>query len=286
MRPSAYSVHEHVLGSSEVETSLNTLPEFDAPPLDEVVVGIQFQPVPAYQQIRAFEVWQLFRDQFPVVQELPPLNAQFETFGLPAAMAFPFNIFTGASHDRFWFLKEPGHQLIQFQQDRLLHNWRKLDVRDAEYPRFESIVDQFRKEMLLLQTYFGTLGNERLIVTQCELSYLNHIGLDDLEAFSPQTWFAFVDPNQPPVDEFACTAKHVLKDRSGKPYGRLYRESVTAADNKGRKLLTLNLTARGRPEADTIDGALDFLERTRHMIADEFVGATTSEAHKRWKRVR
>ena len=62
----------------------NNLADFKAPPLNEVVMGIQFQPVPGYQQIRALEVWQLFREQFPVVQEQLPLNPQFETFGLPS----------------------------------------------------------------------------------------------------------------------------------------------------------------------------------------------------------
>lgn len=269
-----------------METSLSILPEFEAPPLNEVVMGIQFQPVPQYQQIRAFEVWEIFRDQFPVVQEQPSLNAQFETFGLPAATPFPFNIFTGASHDRFWFLKEGGHDLIQFQQDRLLHNWRKLDVKEAEYPRFENIIKQFRDEMVALQDYFARLGNDRIIVTQCELSYLNQIPVPDGQPLRPQEWFSFVAADQPPIDEFFCTAKYVLRDKDAKPYGRLYRESVTGADQKGRKLLTLNLTARGRPASDTIDGALDFLESTRHMIADEFIRATTTAAQERWKRVR
>jgi uncharacterized protein (TIGR04255 family) len=271
-----------------VKASENNLPEFEAPPLHEVVMGIQFQPVPKYQQIRSFEVWQLFRAEFPVVNEQPPLPAQFETFGLPSTQPiFPINFVTGAAHDRFWFLSEQGHDLIQFQPDRLLHNWRKMGVESAEYPRFEKIISEFKSEMEKLQTYFaGAFGTERLIVTQCELSYLNQIKLVESGAFSPQDWLAFVSSEEPPVDELVCVAKRVLRDDEGKPYGRLYRESVTGADPKGARLLTLNLTARGRPNADTIDGALAFLENTRHMVAEEFLRATTPEAHKRWQRVR
>lgn len=249
-------------------------------------MGIQFEPVPQYQQIRSFEVWQLFRDQFPVVQEHPRLAAQFETFGLPSAPTIPFNLITGAEHDRFWFLSETGHHLIQFQPDRFLHNWRKMNVEAAEYPRFEGIFAQFKDEMLRLQTYFAGLGNERLVVTQCELSYLNHIALADSERIRPQEWLSFVAPDAAPVDEFMCTSKRILRDVEGRPYGRLYRESVTASDRKGGRVLTFNLTARGRATSDTIDGALVFLENARQMIAEEFLQASTPAAHKRWKRVR
>jgi uncharacterized protein (TIGR04255 family) len=250
-------------------------------------MGIQFQPVPNYQQILSHEVWQLFREQFPVVQELPPMGPQFETFGLPSApQMLPINFISGASHDRFWFLSELGDNLIQFQPDRLLHNWRKVDVKGEEYPRFERILAQFRTEMLALEAYFARLGNERLVITQCELSYLNQIAMPDWEPFYPQEWFSFVASSEPPIDEFACTARHILRDEGGSPYGRLHRESATGVDRRGNKVLTLNLTARGRPLSDTIDGTLDFLANTRHMIAEEFVRSTTPAAHKLWKRVR
>jgi hypothetical protein len=106
------------------------------------------------------------------------------------------------------------------------------------------------------------------------------------EPFRPQEWFSYIAPDAPPVDEFLCTVRRILHDAEGKPYGRLHRESVTGVDRQGGRVLTLNLTARGRPATDTIDGALDFLENTRHMIADEFLRSTTPAAHERWKRVR
>ena len=46
------------------------LPDFTAPPLIEVVIDTQFEMIPEYQQIYAGEVWGLFRDRFPIVEEL------------------------------------------------------------------------------------------------------------------------------------------------------------------------------------------------------------------------
>lgn len=60
------------------------LPDFRTPPLNEVVVGVQFAPARGYQQILAGEVWELYRAQFPTVEEMPPIPPAFETFGLSA----------------------------------------------------------------------------------------------------------------------------------------------------------------------------------------------------------
>jgi uncharacterized protein (TIGR04255 family) len=265
-----------------------SLPEFDAPPLNEVVVGIQFQPANNYQQIRVFEVWQLFRQAFPVVVEQPPLPPQFETFGAGTGLpSFPFQLLSGATHDRFWFTREPQSELIQFQQDRLLHNWRKIDPKGGAYPRFENILSQFANEAKALEDYFhGLGGNERMVVTQCELSYINQIPLPAEERFRPQDWLSFVAENQSPVDEFGSSVKRVLQSRDGGRYGRLYRESGTAFDGSGRKMLVFNLTARGRPASDNLQGALEFMTLHRQMIAEEFIASTTENAHRLWKRTR
>ena len=154
------------------------LPDFKMPPLNEVVFGIQFQPPVGYSQIHAGEVWQLFKSDFPVVQELPPLPPQFETFGLPATPSFNFGIFNPAQHNRFWFLSPDHTQLIQFQADRLLHNWRKIKGQLSEYPRFETMFDSFEAETRNFETYVGTLNPQTLHCHQVEISYVNHIKLD------------------------------------------------------------------------------------------------------------
>ncbi|MBB5050526.1 uncharacterized protein (TIGR04255 family) [Afipia massiliensis] len=263
------------------------LPEFSMPPLNEVVLGIQFQPPKNYQQIFAYEVWQLFRAGFPTVQEQPPLAPVFETFGLPQVQQIPFSFVTGAAHDRFWFLEETGAQLLQFQPDRLLHNWRKVGTGTNEYPRFEAIIVQFEREISLLQEYFRSRGNERLMINQCEISYINHIPIGALTTtFYPQDWFSFLTPDHPAVDELNYAIRTILKDEEGRAFGRLHRESAISADAAGRKILTLNLTVRGKPPSDTDAAALEFIKRGRYMIAEEFIRITTTAAHEKWGRTK
>jgi uncharacterized protein (TIGR04255 family) len=262
------------------------LPEFDAPPITEAVLGIQFNPPANYHSIQAFQVWNLFKENFPVVQEMPPLPPQFETFGLPA-MPFNFNFVMGApEQSRFWFATKAGDQIIQFQRDRLLHNWRKVGTA-ATYPRFETILPSFRDEIEKLQGYARELGNERLSVNQAEISYINQIIVEEQTGpFEPQKWLSFIDKNDPPVDEFNIAARYVLRNPDGMPNGRLHRESATGTDPSGRRTFSLMFTVRGKPMGDTVDDALEFIADGRHMISKHFLRSTTPEAHKIWKRVR
>jgi uncharacterized protein (TIGR04255 family) len=69
------------------------LPDFTDPPLDEVVLGVQFTPVPGYASVHSMKVWDLFRAEFPKVEELPALEPQFETFGGVSAQVGPRILF-------------------------------------------------------------------------------------------------------------------------------------------------------------------------------------------------
>lgn len=261
-------------------------PHFENPPLNEVVLGVQFRPAQNYQEIQAFEVWNLFRDQFPLVQESMPIPPQFETFGLPSAPQIGFNMMSGAIHNRFWFLSKQSEQLIQFQQDRLLHNWRKVGDRSNEYPRFENIVDQFAKEVEALEGYFKSLGNERLFVTQVEVSYINHIRMDELMGpVRLQKWLTFINPEAQAVDEFVSNTRSILKDDSGRPYARLYRDSALGLTDTGARILMFTLSVRGKPELDNLQETLKFISKGREVIADDFIRNTTVDAQAEWKRV-
>src|ERR1700733_6587763 len=127
------------------------LPDYNQPPINEVYLGIQFSKPNGYQQIYAGEVWSLFKKKFPLVEEHPPLPPVFETFGLPQKAQVNFGIITnGASHDRFWFVSENKEQLLQFQNDRFLHNWRKASDENSPYPHFEEIIKEFENEVSTL----------------------------------------------------------------------------------------------------------------------------------------
>lgn len=262
------------------------LPDFQTPPLNEVVVGVQFAPARGYQQIRASEVWGLYKAQFPAVEEMPPIPPAFETFGLSAGAQINFGIVTGAQHDRFWFLSPGGDELIQFQQDRLLHNWRKVGDQKNEYPRFERMVLKFEAELLRLETYFAELAPQTLNCNQAEISYINHMDLNGDSLRKIDDWVRFFDFGEREPDEVSVSLRRRLKSADGKPFGRLTCELNTAVNSQGHRILVLTLTVRGAPSGPTVAAALELLKRGRDVIVEEFAAITTDSAHKVWGRIR
>ena len=248
-------------------------------------MGIQFNPLANFLPIQAYEVWDLYRSSFPHVEELPALPPQFETFGVPSGGAgFAFGL--GRSPSRYWFGTQSGDQVIQFQADRLLHNWRKTGE-GSSYPRFEAILPRFKEEVALFERYARDLGNERLLINQVEISYLNQIPVGSFEdALAPQRWLSFVSNTGTEPDEFHSATRYILRDAAGVPFARMHREVATGTDPSGRKVLQLNFTVRGVPPGDSVDNALEFIAKGRHMINEHFIMATTQEAQTIWKRVR
>lgn len=259
------------------------LPEFGKPPLNEVVLGVQFDSPAGYQQIRAGEVWKLFSADFPHVQELPPLQPSFETFG-PQASLFSFGPINGPMHNRFWFTSQSGDEIIQFQNDRLLHNWRKVGDQTNEYPRFDTIIAKFMDEVSHLETFFRTISHHDLPIRQCELSYVNHIRNMSSERSKVSDWLNFLlFPGLEP-DDFACSFRKTIRSANGEPQGRLTCESSTAVEPSGQHFISLTLTARGVPEQPSIHSAIEFLTRGRDVIVKTFAEITTESAHKVWER--
>jgi len=262
------------------------LPDFRSPPLNEVVIGIQFHPVPGYQQIRAWEIWSLFRDDYPLVQELAPLQPAFETFGLPQGGQIGLGISMGAMLNRFWFISPSGNELIQFQQDRLLHNWRKFGTKTNEYPRFDKLIDTFESEIGAISNYFVNFNGKPIEINQCEISYINHIPLEsEGSQTTAEDWLRFVQFYGRDPEDFSVAFRQRILTPDGRPQGRLTCEAVSAVNTTGQKIISLTLTARGAPVDCAFESALAFLNLGHEMIVKSFTEFTTDSAHVFWERV-
>jgi uncharacterized protein (TIGR04255 family) len=263
------------------------LPDYQSPPLNEVVLGVQFEPPEGYQQIRVGEVWALYRDHYPIVQEQQALRPVFEAFGLPPGAQFDFGIVAGATHDRFWFVSPKQDELIQFQNDRLLHNWRKVGETN-EYPRYETIIKKFDWELRALERYMASLHpspDPGLKINQSEITYINHIPCEG-DAGTPipaGKWLSLFNIDAHQFEDFNCTFRRRVLRPDGSPYARLTCQASVGFPRKGR-VIVLTLTFRGAPQKATIDGALEFLGTGRQMIVEFFTQITTKEAHAIWGR--
>lgn len=245
---------------------------------------MQFNAPAKYQQIYAGEVWALFRSAFPHVEEHPAIPPTFETFGGQPGVPFRFGFIPGASHDRFWFLSPNREELIQFQADRLLHNWRKVGDSQNPYPRFESMIKKFESELQALEGYFATLAPQPLNINQCEITYINHIVPQDKG--NPSAWLRIVNfPDGDPQGDFSLSIRDVIRNSEGKPISRLFVESSTGVGADGKPIILLNLTIRGTPAGTGIKTAIQFLSDARERMGAKFVEITTQFAQQKWERL-
>jgi uncharacterized protein (TIGR04255 family) len=262
------------------------LPDYKNPPVSEVMLGVQFRPPTGYTQIRAGEVWNLFRAEYPKVEEHPPITPTFETFGPRQVVQVPFSLMTGASHDRFWFISEAETELIQFQEDRMLHNWRQMGVAENAYPRFEAMMAKFEDELRTFSTFVGGLAPQELEINQCEVTYINVIALHVIEGSRPGTWIKGFDLPVGAPEDFSYTFRRIIQSEGGQPSGRLICEILSGRTSEQEPVIRMTITVRGAPSSSRIEDALTYLKEGRDLIVLAFTEFTTDFAHRQWERVR
>ncbi len=256
------------------------LPDFENPPINEVVIGIQFAPVQGYKQIHAGEVWSLYKRDFPLVQEQPAIAPSFETFGFTSP-PIGFGFMSGATHDRFWFLKEDQRQIIQFQPDKFLHNWRKVGIEEGKYPRFENIISNFSAELKTLESYFQkNFSAQPISVNQCEVSYINFIYQSEIGELPLQSIFSFLNFEHEP-NEISCSFSRYILNDNGEPRGRVICNIDQGVGPKG-PMHRLSITAKGAPNGSGISDALSFIQNGRERIVHLFKEVTSPTVHRLW----
>ncbi len=277
---------------STVQGRPEDLPDFRKPPLAETVLSLQFEPIAGLTTAHLGLLWQRFRERLPFIEEQPPLPPVVEKFGTPSPAQVEVTVEEKPPVPRLWFLNQDKTELIQVQADRFIHNWRKMEGLEP-YPRFEPIRDKFRNEVDTLVQFLNDEGMGAPVVNQCEVTYVNHI--EPLGVWQRHgqlekvlsNWTAAPERRfLPEAEDGGVRLRFVMRDESGKPFGRLHVISQPAwkkTDNT--PIMVLNLTARGAPLGEGIEGAFRFFELGRRWIVKGFAELTTSEMQKAWERI-
>ena len=284
---------EHEDMMTDLPDSNTPLPEFDNPPVVEVALSVQFDPIANLRTPQIGMLWQEFRDRFPKTEEHPPLETVIERFGVspsPKGNA-RFQVLSALPAPRCWFLNDQGTELVQVQHDRFVHNWRKLGDDDT-YPRYDHVRATFEGELKRFGDILTRDGLGELDSNQCELTYVNHIVSgegwsthgqlgDIITLFNLQ----YTDVFRPQPEECRLAARYVILNTIGEPVGRLHvavEPVYRSADDV--PMFALTLTARGRPLSDGVSGVLEFLDLGRQWIVRTFASITTPKMHALWRR--
>jgi uncharacterized protein (TIGR04255 family) len=262
------------------------LPEYDRPPVREVLLGVQFDALERLGGPYIGLLWQEFRSRFGKIEEQPQLVFRPERFGLP--MPEPPTVeLVDSLAPRIWFVNDSGTELLQVQQDWFSHNWRKVDE-DDKYPRFATLRAAFNDELAGL-IYFverEALGTFKPV--QCEVTYVNLIRLgsdesigDVLTVFKPD----FSDGFLAEPENFGAHLRFLIPGNDGAPIGRLHVVAAPVIELKTQQMgIRLTLTARGYPDGDNPEAMFAFFDRGHEWIVRGFTSITTPKMHELWGR--
>jgi len=263
------------------------LPEYRNPPVTEVLLSLQFEELDGFAHLDVAQIYDLFKADFPDVQEHPPLVPFAEPFGARRP-SFRLELIEKIPLPRFWFMSSNKAELIQFQTDRLVHNWRKIGT-EEEYPRYEPIKERFLAELGKFFAFVSAQGRPPVMPIQAEIAYINHMPMTanapDPTGSIFKTWNDHAGTVLGHQEEVGFRARFPVLE-GGRLLGHLTAEVNRALDPAGQPSIQLSLTARGKPLAASTEAIGDFLDIGRDRIVRGFTELTTEEMHRLWGRIR
>lgn len=273
------------------------LPNYDKPPVGEVALSVQFEPLGAFQIAHLGLFWARIRDRFPTTQTQPPLEHVVETFDPPSRPVRPviqLQVVNEPMPLRAWFLSATGNELIQVQRDRFVFNWRRLKPNDV-YPRYERYIRQrFLSELQLFADFLKDEQLGELKVNQCEITYINQIASGEVWTSHGEIGKVLAlwrrdlpDLNLPPCESVRLALQYLIANPvnpTTSPIGRVHVDVQPGVllDEKRTPILAMNLTARGVPLGKGLEDIIGFMDLGRRYIVISFTALTTEEMHKEW----
>jgi uncharacterized protein (TIGR04255 family) len=276
-------------------TPATDLPDYKRPPVAEVVMAAAFRAVEPLDTVQVGLMWRdVFSEDFPETEEKAHYVVQFERFGPPpfAEPTISFQAMDVPPWPRVWFLSQDGTQLMQLQRDWLARNWRRMpEHEEEEYPRYPALRARFEGDARRFVEYGQGWGD--VTFTQTELTYINHIDLDDFDIgpgdLAEVLGLLAVPTNDlflPSPESIQLNAQYLVREGED-PIARLYVTANPAfRRSDGRPILVLTLSAKGRPPGTDLDAVLRYLDTVREWIVKGFTNIARPAAQEVWGRRR
>ena len=148
---------------------------FKNPPINELVCGIQFNPISIPFIYISNEFFSTIEAEFPNVVETAPLPQRFDVL----THSEEGEIELENPYIRYLFKDSKDIKLIQLQNGKYSFNWRKPDGNDEAYPRFSKLFKEFLQYWNILNNIFKK-NNVEIEFNQLELTYIDLIIYDNI----------------------------------------------------------------------------------------------------------
>ena len=262
---------------------------FEQPPLVEVILGVQFHPIPDLTNAHFGWFWREYLGKdWTKTTNAPPIADQFETFGDEptwGAMGIRFGITDGSETGRCQFSTATGEHLIQVQPTRFHFNWQK---REPTYPQYLAVKKLFRVHFETFRRFLADAGLDEVRPNQWEVTYVNHIPQEPLWSQPSDLDKVLVGLSPPDgsvpgqrLDGLNGAWRFEIPPKRGRVH--LMVQSALAG-TPPKAVLVMNITARGpvHPEKGGLDAGLDI---GHEAALTNFFALTTPAARAIWKPV-
>ena len=263
------------------------LPDFRDPPLTEVAFAIQYERPVNYHELFVSEVWKnLFADS-KVPTPIDRTQPVFETFGSDfkdtRRTEIKFEHLKAPFENRYALEASGGESVMHLQPDKVVKIWKKQS--GNEYPRFETIRDDFSSTVTRLVDLFEKFGVGELVPTQCELVYANFLKAESiskaLRVFGVETFGDKIE-----LEGFQAGFSKILKSNQDERWARLHGNFWSTFDPQGDRAVQLNLMVRGAPAEPSISACWDFFNQARVEIVETFAHMCSEDKGQPWKRIK
>lgn len=260
------------------------LPEYDAPPAVETLMGVRFARLSSWNILHFGQLYALFQRTYPNAKLVPPVVDERDI----AQGSFDFNDIPL----RVILANENDTELLQVQSSMLLRNWKRTEQNEA-YTHYSSLKPKFQEDWRRFQDFTRENGLKQPMVFQCEVTYVNHL-LRGREWESYNDLATLVKPFAP---------RQPISD-SGRLYGYLpeaasvslnvgyhfvetgvsLQIAIQSAIRKpdGSEVIQMTITAKGAPRSNTDESISDALDSCHDAVILGFDDVITEKAQKHW----
>lgn len=254
------------------------LPNYENPPVIEVVCGVLFQELASLSGAHLGLLWQRLQPEYDHVQEVPPLAPAIERSEGRQAVDLQVQLIDTPPLPRTWFLTKSEDALVQVQRDRFLHNWKRMAPGSA-YPRYSRIIKVFQKRLSDFDKFLADYQLGEIRPLQYEMTYVNHIPQGDGWNSLSDMGNVFPDFSRrtnetrflPDPDQLNWRTSFLLPRGEGRLHAVIRHVQRGSAD---RPIILLELTARGIADDPTRDKMWKWFDMAHEWIVFGFTDLT------------
>jgi uncharacterized protein (TIGR04255 family) len=255
-------------------------PDFENPPVVETSVGFHFIPIQGWTILHYGLLWQKLSDRYQRYEFNPPLVE-------PGAISVDLTKGLANLPVRVSFVDSANTNLVQVQNNFILHNWRKSESIPL-YQHYAVTREALRADWKIYRDFLSEHSLKFTEVVRCEASYFNHLVKGD-------DWQDYSDlPNLFPswrgtrAGGTLSTPQMIgITAAYSHSHGMLQIASQPALRQDGKEIIQLTVSATGNKLLSQDDDALfGCLDACHEIAISSFAEFTSDELHARWRKIR